>query len=74
MNWDTIEGDWKQFKGIVKAKWGKLTDDHLDTIAGKREQLAGHLQQAYGITEDQAEGQIKAFEQTHKDYQPPLHA
>jgi uncharacterized protein YjbJ (UPF0337 family) len=70
MNWDIIEGDWKQFKGLVKEKWGKLTDDNLDMIAGRREQLAGRLQQAYGITKDQAEVQVKAFEELHKDYQP----
>jgi uncharacterized protein YjbJ (UPF0337 family) len=70
MNWDIIEGDWKQFKGHVKAKWGKLTDDNLDLIAGRREQLAGRLQQAYGITRDQAEVQVKAFEVLHEDYRP----
>lgn len=72
MNWDTIEGNWKQFKGHVKEKWGKLTDDHLDTIAGKRDQLTGKLQEMYGITKDQAEVQIKAFEEMHKDYQPTI--
>ena len=70
MNWDIIEGNWTQFKGHVKEKWGKLTDDNLDTIAGKREQLAGRLQETYGITKDQAEIQVKAFEELHKDYQP----
>jgi len=74
MNWDTIEGDWKQFKGLVKEKWGKLTDDNLDIIAGKRDQLAGKLQETYGITKDQAEIQVKAFEELHKDYQPTTHA
>jgi uncharacterized protein YjbJ (UPF0337 family) len=70
MNWDVIEGNWKQFKGHVKEKWGKLTDDNLDEIAGKREQLAGKLQETYGITKDQTEVQLKAFEEVHKDYQP----
>jgi len=70
MNWDTIEGNWKQFEGQVKEKWGRLTDDSLAIIAGKRDQLAGQLQQTYGITKDQAEVQIKAFEEKHKDYQP----
>jgi uncharacterized protein YjbJ (UPF0337 family) len=70
MNWDVIEGNWKQFKGHVKEKWGKLTDDNLDAIAGKREQLAGRIQETYGITKDQTEVQLKAFEETHKDYQP----
>ena len=70
MNWDIIEGNWKQVQGLVREKWSRLTDDNLDTIAGKRDQLAGKVQEAYGITKDQAEVQIKAFEQTHKDYQP----
>ena len=70
MDWDIIEGNWKQFKGHVKEKWGKLTDDHLDEIAGKREQLSGKLQESYGITEDQAEREVKAFEELHKDYEP----
>lgn len=70
MDWDIIEGNWKQFKGHVKEKWGKLTDDHLDKIAGKREQLSGKLQESYGITKDQAEREVKAFEVLHKDYEP----
>jgi uncharacterized protein YjbJ (UPF0337 family) len=74
MNWDVVEGNWKQFKGHVKEKWGKLTDDNLDAIAGKREQLAGRLQEAYGITKDQAELQVKAFEEIHKDYRPTTSA
>jgi uncharacterized protein YjbJ (UPF0337 family) len=72
MNWDVIEGNWKQFKGHVKEQWGKLTDDHIDTIAGKRAQLAGKIQEIYGVTKDQAEAQIKAFEEIHKDYQPQV--
>ena len=74
MDWNIIERNWKQFKGRVKEKWGKLTEDHLDTIAGKRDQLTGKLQEAYGITKDQAEVQIKAFEETHKDYKPTIPA
>ena len=74
MNWDIIEGDWKQFKGHVKEKWGKLSGNDLDAIAGKRDQLAGRLQEAYGITKDQAELQVKAFEEIHKDYQPTTSA
>lgn len=70
MDWNIIEGNWKQFKGHVKEKWGKLTDDHLDEIAGRREQLSGKLQESYGITKDQAEREVKAFEELHKDYEP----
>jgi len=68
MNWDIIEGNWKKFKGKAKAEWGKLTDDTLDVVAGNREQLSGKVQEAYGISKDEAEKQIKAFEERHKDY------
>lgn len=67
MNWDIVEGNWKQLKGQVKARWGKLTDDHLDVIAGKRTELAGKIQESYGITADEAEKQIKSFEEQNKD-------
>lgn len=70
MNWDIIEGNWKQFQGHVKEKWAKLTDDSLQAIAGRRDQLAGQLQETYGITQDQAERQVRAFEAKYKDYQP----
>jgi uncharacterized protein YjbJ (UPF0337 family) len=59
--------NWKQFKGKVKAQWGKLTDDHLDVISGRRDELAGRIQEAYGISKDEAEKQIKAFEDRNKD-------
>ena len=62
MNWDRIAGDWKQFKGKVKEKWGKLTDDDLDVIAGKRDQLSGKIQKSYGISKDEAERQIADWE------------
>jgi uncharacterized protein YjbJ (UPF0337 family) len=70
MNWDIVEGNWKQFKGKVKAQWGKLSDDHLDVIAGKRDQLLGKVQELYGITKDEAEKQIKGFEERNKDDLP----
>jgi len=54
MNWDTIEGKWTQFKGKVRAKWGKLTDDDVDRIAGKSEKLVGLLQERYGWTKERA--------------------
>jgi uncharacterized protein YjbJ (UPF0337 family) len=69
MNWDIIAGDWKQFRGIVKEKWGKLSNDQLDMIAGRRDQLAGMVQETYGITKDQAERQIKAFEEIQKQHE-----
>ena len=55
MNWDQIKGDWKQFTGKVKEKWGKLTDDDLTTIAGQRDQMLGILQERYGYAKEQAE-------------------
>jgi len=70
MNWDIVAGDWKQFKGKVKAQWGKLTDEQLDVISGKRVELAGKVQESYGVTKDEAEAQIKRFEELNKDYRP----
>lgn len=64
MNKDTIEGNWKELRGKVKEQWGKLTDDRLDIVAGRRDQLAGEIQQAYGVTRDEADKQVKAFEET----------
>jgi uncharacterized protein YjbJ (UPF0337 family) len=62
MNWDRIEGNWKQFKGKWKEQWGKLTDDQLDVIAGKRDVLIGKVQEAYGISKDEAERQVAEWE------------
>jgi uncharacterized protein YjbJ (UPF0337 family) len=53
MDWNRIEGNWKTFKGSVKERWGKLTDDDLNVIEGRREQLEGKLQQRYGYNKDQ---------------------
>jgi uncharacterized protein YjbJ (UPF0337 family) len=58
MNWDRIEGNWKNFKGKVREEWGKLTDDDLHYAAGKREQLAGRIQERYGIAKEEADRQI----------------
>ena len=58
MNWDRIEGNWKQFSGKVKEKWGQLTDDDLTRINGNREQLEGVLQQRYGYAKDKAKEEI----------------
>jgi uncharacterized protein YjbJ (UPF0337 family) len=63
MNWDTIEGSWKQFTGKVKAKWGKLSDDDLTVVAGKRDEFAGLLQKKYGYAKDRAEREIDDFAQ-----------
>jgi uncharacterized protein YjbJ (UPF0337 family) len=62
MNWARIEGNWKIFKGKVKERWGKLTDDQLDVIAGKRDQLVGWLQKVYGLTKEEAEREVVEWE------------
>ena len=65
MNWDQIEGNWKQFKGKVKEQWGKLTDDDLDVIRGKREQLVWKLQERYGYSKEQAEKAADDWSRRH---------
>jgi uncharacterized protein YjbJ (UPF0337 family) len=52
MDWDRIEGNWKQVKGKIKEQWGNLTDDDINTIAGKRDQLEGKIQERYGKSKD----------------------
>lgn len=61
MNWDVIEGKWKQFTGSVKEKWGDLTDDEVDQINGSKEKLSGKLQEKYGWTKEEADNQIDEF-------------
>jgi uncharacterized protein YjbJ (UPF0337 family) len=61
MNWDQITGNWKQFKGKVKEKWGKLTDDDMIALDGKRDQLLGVLQKRYGYEKAQAEKELDQF-------------
>ena len=61
MNWDRVEGNWKQVKGKVKENWGKLTDDDVDVIEGRRDQLVGKLQEKYGIAREEAERQVADF-------------
>ena len=67
MNWDTVKGDWKQIRGKVKEAWGKLTDDELDVVAGKRDQLVGLIQKSYGVARDEAERQVEQFERSYAD-------
>lgn len=67
MNWDRIEGNWKQFTGQIKEQWSKLTQDELDAIAGKRDRLAGRIQETYGITKEATEKQIAAWQSRQKD-------
>jgi len=62
MNRDRIEGQWKQLKGSIKERWGKLTDDHIEQAAGQREKLVGAIQEQYGIARDAAEKQVREWE------------
>lgn len=61
MNWDQIEGNWKQLRGSAREQWGKLTDDDLDVIGGKRDKLIGKLQEKYGVAREAAEKQIEEY-------------
>lgn len=62
MNWDIAQGNWKILKGKAKEQWGKLTDDDLEKIEGHRDQLLGQIQKTYGVTREEAESQIKEWE------------
>jgi uncharacterized protein YjbJ (UPF0337 family) len=66
MDWNRVEGNWKQFKGAAKEKWGKLTDDDLNVIEGRREQLEGKLQQRYGFATDQIHKDVDDWFKTWK--------
>jgi uncharacterized protein YjbJ (UPF0337 family) len=61
MNWDQLGGKWKQYSGKVKEKWGKLTDDDLTVVHGRREQLIGKIQERYGVVKEEAEKQVDEF-------------
>jgi uncharacterized protein YjbJ (UPF0337 family) len=65
MNSDQFEGKWKQLKGSVKQRWGKLTDDDITMLSGKKDELIGRLQERYGITREQAEKEANEFARTH---------
>ena len=58
MNRDTLQGQWTQLKGLVREKWGKLTNDDIDLIQGRSEQLVGKIQERYGIARDEAQRQV----------------
>jgi uncharacterized protein YjbJ (UPF0337 family) len=68
MNNDRLRGQWKQFKGKLKERWGQLTDDDLDVIAGRRQQLLGRIQERHGIAKEEADRQVKDFEQRNPDF------
>ncbi len=70
MNWTLAENNWTQFKGRVRARWIKLDDDQLATIAGKRPELLKSIQAIYGLSRSDAEREIRVFEARQKDYLP----
>ncbi|MEM7735461.1 MAG: CsbD family protein [Deinococcota bacterium] len=61
MNWDVIQGKWKQMRGEAQRKWGKLTDDDLDVAEGNRDKLVGKIQERYGVAKDEAERQVNEW-------------
>ncbi len=67
MNWDRIEGNWKQFMGKAREQWGKLTDDDWHRIAGKKDQLVGRVQERYGTSKDEASRQADEWAKTIKE-------
>ena len=70
MNWDQMEGKWKQLKGGVRKQWGKLTDDDLAFMAGSKDQFVGRLQERYGIKKEEAQTQADAWLQAQAEEQP----
>lgn len=70
MNWDRVEGNWKQIRGQIRERWGRLTDDDIDRIAGKRDDLVGRLQELYGIKKEEVERQISEWEKHHHQDRP----
>lgn len=70
MNWELAESNWQQFKGTVKARWLKFSEEQLDTIGGKRAQLLSNIQETYGINRSEAERELRAFEARNKNYRP----
>ena len=70
MNWDQVEGKWKQLKGSAKQKWGKLTDDDLDLIAGQEDEFIGRLQERYGIAREEAKKRADEWVKSLKEEMP----
>lgn len=67
MNWDQIQGKWKQVRGSAKTQWGKLTDSDLDQISGQRDMLVGKLQERYGIAREEAQKKAEEWLKTVKE-------
>jgi uncharacterized protein YjbJ (UPF0337 family) len=74
MNWDQIEGKWKQFTGSAQEHWGKLTDDDWKTIVGKKDQLVGRIQERYGVAKEEAEKQADEWSRAQKQSDLDAHA
>ena len=72
MDWDRIEANWKQFIGEARGKWGRITEDELDLIGGRRETLAGQIREVYGITKEEAEKQLADWQQGLQEIVAPL--
>lgn len=70
LNWDTAATNWRQFRGTVRARWGKLSDEQLDGIAGQRERLLMSIQETYELKRTDAQRELRAFEERHKNYRP----
>lgn len=66
MNWDRVEGNWRQLKGRFKEQWGVLTDSQLEIIAGKRDRLVGALQESYGLSKDEVERRVNEWEKSEQ--------
>jgi uncharacterized protein YjbJ (UPF0337 family) len=66
MNSDQMKGNWNQFVGKAKEKWGRLTSDDWQVVEGKRDQIVGKIQERYGITREEAQRQLDEFERSHE--------
>jgi uncharacterized protein YjbJ (UPF0337 family) len=70
VNRDRLEGKWKQFSGSVREQWGRLTDDRLSVVAGKHNQVAGRIQERYGIYKEESGRQLREFLHRNRDWDP----
>ena len=67
MNWDTVKGQWKQFRGKIRQQWGELTENDVAVLSGERDQLVGLIQERYGIARDEAEDQVDEWADALKE-------
>ncbi len=71
MNWDQVQGKWKQVKGSARSRWGKLTDDDLEYMAGNKDQMVGRVQERYGIAKEEAQKQVDEWNSSLQDDTSP---